>query len=172
MNWLSACYVTIECVRREILFKVHGQLSCTYVGPGRRSDGFMLHAATEVQWILKDGGEAYLAMALNLKQELPKLQDISVVQDFVDMFPEELPHFPPTREVDFVIEVVTGTKPISKAPNQMGFVELKELKAQLKKLLDRGFIRPSVSPWSASFLFVRKKDVLCGCVLTTVCYIK
>ena len=74
------------------------------------------------------------------------------------MFPEELPGVPPEREVDLSIEVVQGTTPISRAPYRMAPTELKELKTQLQELLDKGFVRPSVSPWGAPILFVKKKD--------------
>ena len=74
------------------------------------------------------------------------------------MFPEELPGVPPEREVYLSIEVVQGTTPISRTPYCMAPTELKELKTQLQELLDKGFIRPSVSPWGAPMLFVKKKD--------------
>ena len=74
------------------------------------------------------------------------------------MFPEELPGVPPEREVDLSIEVVQGTTPISRTPYRTAPTELKELKTQLQELLDKGFIRPSVSPWGASVLLVKKKD--------------
>ena len=74
------------------------------------------------------------------------------------MFPEELPSLPPERKVDLSIEIVQGTTPISKAPYHMAPTELKELKTQLQKLLNKGFVRPSVSPWGAPVLFVKKKD--------------
>ncbi|KAL0556380.1 hypothetical protein IC582_004893 [Cucumis melo] len=73
-------------------------------------------------------------------------------------FPEELPGLPPHREVEFAIELEPGTVPISRAPYRMAPAELKELKVQLQELLDKGFIRPSVSPWGAPVLFVKKKD--------------
>ncbi|XP_052882767.1 uncharacterized protein LOC128291610 [Gossypium arboreum] len=75
-----------------------------------------------------------------------------------DVFPEELPGLPPDREVEFAIEVHPGTTPISIPPYRMSPTELKELKVQLQDLLDRGFIRPSISPWGAPVLFVKKKD--------------
>ena len=74
------------------------------------------------------------------------------------MFPEELPGVPPEREVNLSIEVVQGTTLISRTPYHMAPTELKELKTQLQELLDKGFIRPSVSPWGAAILFVKKKD--------------
>ena len=74
------------------------------------------------------------------------------------MFPEELPGLPPERDVEFSIEVMPGTSPVTMQPYRMAPTELKELKVQLKDLLDKGFIRPSASPWGAPVLFVKKKD--------------
>nr|GEX32679.1 retrotransposon protein, putative, Ty3-gypsy subclass [Tanacetum cinerariifolium] len=88
----------------------------------------------------------------------PSLETHPIVRDFSDVFPEELPGIPHEREVEFVIELILGTQPISKAPYRMAPIELKELKEQLQELLDLGFIRPSVSPWGAPVLFVKKKD--------------
>ena len=73
-------------------------------------------------------------------------ENFPVIREFLDVFPEELPGVPPEREVDLSIEVVQGTTPISRAPYRMAPIELKELKTQLQELLDKGFIRPSVSP--------------------------
>jgi hypothetical protein len=81
-----------------------------------------------------------------------------VVRDFPDVFPEELPGMSPDREVEFVIDLLPGTAPISKRPYRMAVEELKELKKQLTKLQEAGYIRPSSSPWGAPVLFVQKKD--------------
>ena len=81
-----------------------------------------------------------------------------VVCEFPDVFPEELPGLPPDREIEFCIDVVPGTDPISMPPYRMAPAELKELNEQLKELLDKGFIRPSSSPWGAPVLFVKNKD--------------
>nr|GFD50490.1 putative reverse transcriptase domain, aspartic peptidase domain protein [Tanacetum cinerariifolium] len=78
--------------------------------------------------------------------------------EFPDVFPDELPGIPLIREVEFNIELITGSEPISKAPYRMAPIELKELKDQLRELLERSCIRPSVSPWGAPVLFVKKKD--------------
>ncbi|WVZ89222.1 hypothetical protein U9M48_035650 [Paspalum notatum var. saurae] len=74
------------------------------------------------------------------------------------MFPEELPGLPPERDVEFRIELILGTTPISKRPYRMALDELKELKTQLQEQVDKGFIRPSSSPWGCPALFVEKKD--------------
>jgi hypothetical protein len=83
-----------------------------------------------------------------------KLEDIHVVREFPDMFPDDLPGIPPER----VIELQPGIAPIAKSLYQMMPVEMKELKIQLQRLLDKGYIRPSTSPWGCSALFVEKKD--------------
>ncbi|KAL5569060.1 hypothetical protein UlMin_025635 [Ulmus minor] len=91
-------------------------------------------------------------------REKDELSSVPVVNEFTSVFPEELPSLPPDREVTFEIKVLPGTTPISKAPYHMAPAELKELQTQLQELLDKGFIRPSHSPWGAPVLFVKKKD--------------
>ena len=81
-----------------------------------------------------------------------------IVQKYVDVFPNEFTGLPPMREVEFSIDLIPGESPISKAPYSMDPFELEELKKQLEDLLDKEFIRPSVSPWGAPVLFVKKKD--------------
>ncbi|KAK8701330.1 hypothetical protein V6N13_019718 [Hibiscus sabdariffa] len=81
-----------------------------------------------------------------------------VASEFVDVFPEELPDLPPTREVEFGIDIQPGTNPVSITPYRIALVELKELKKQLEELRSKGFIRPITSPWGAPVLFIKKKD--------------
>ncbi|XP_057994389.1 uncharacterized protein LOC131174655 [Hevea brasiliensis] len=108
--------------------------------------------------MLKSGCVAYLAHVVNTRVESPSLKDIPTVCDFENVFLEDLPSLPPTREVEFGIEVLLGTNPISITPYQMALAELKELKMQLQELLDKGFIRPNSLPWGALVLFVKKKN--------------
>ena len=81
-----------------------------------------------------------------------------VVCEYEDVFSDELQGLPPHRDVDFVIELHPGTSPISMTPHRMASIELQELKVQLQELLDKGFIRPSTSPWGTLVLFAKKKD--------------
>jgi hypothetical protein len=81
-----------------------------------------------------------------------------VVCEYADAFPDELPGMPPDRNIEFAIELQLGTSPISKRPYRKPPTELAELKKQLQELLDKGFIRPSTSPWGCPALFVKKKD--------------
>ena len=95
---------------------------------------------------------------IDTKKAEPSLLDIPTVSDYLDVFPEELLGLPPQREIEFAIDVVSGATPTSITPYRMDPVELKELKLQLQELLEKRFIRPSVSPWGAPMLFVKKKD--------------
>ena len=96
--------------------------------------------------------------SLTLEDEKrPDLNLPRVVCEYVDVFPDELPGLPPQRVVDFCIELHPGTSPISMTPHRMAPVELQELRVQLHELLDKGFIRPSTSPWGAPVLFGKKK---------------
>jgi hypothetical protein len=86
------------------------------------------------------------------------LKKIPVVCEYADVFPNELPGMPPDRDIEFAIELQPRTAPISKRPYQMPPAKLAELKKQLQELLEKGFIRPSISPWGCPALFVKKKD--------------
>ena len=81
-----------------------------------------------------------------------------IVKDFPEVFPEDLPGIPPTRQVEFRIDLVPGAAPVARAPYRLAPSGMKELSDQLQELSDKGFIRPSSSPWGASVLFVKKKD--------------
>jgi hypothetical protein len=87
-----------------------------------------------------------------------KLKDIPIVCEYPDVFPDDLPGMPPDRGIEFIIELQPGTTSISKRPYHMPPNELAELKIQLQDLLDKGYIRPSASPWGCPALFVKKKD--------------
>ena len=99
-----------------------------------------------------------MALIFDSKREQVNFKNIPVIREFLDVFPKEFPRVPLEREVDLSIEVIQGTTPISRTPYHIAPIELKELKTQLQKLLDKGFVRPSVSPWGAPILFVKKKD--------------
>ncbi|GKV24897.1 hypothetical protein SLEP1_g34439 [Rubroshorea leprosula] len=112
----------------------------------------------EAQKYLVNGCQGFLVFVTDTSSVTSRLEDIPVVREFPDVFPEDLPSLPPDKEVEFAIDLVLGTGPISKAPYRMAPIELKELKVQLEELLEKGFIHPSVSPWGAPVLFVKKKD--------------
>ena len=86
------------------------------------------------------------------------MEDILILRKYSDVFSEEILGLLPRRELDFTIELVPGAVPSSKAPYWMNILELNELNSQLKELNDKNYIRPSVSPWGAPVIFVKKKD--------------
>ena len=80
------------------------------------------------------------------------------MQEFSNVFQEEIPRLPPKRDIDFTIEFILAVAPVSQAPYRMSTLELTELKMQLQELLDKNYIHPSVLPWGAPVLFIKKKD--------------
>ena len=108
--------------------------------------------------LLRKGCKGFLAYVLKSEETTLKTKDISIVKEFPDVVSEDLLGLPPEREVEFTIDLVPGTGPISKTPYRLAPAELKELKEQLQDLLDKGFIRPSASLWGASILIVKNKD--------------
>ncbi|GKE31373.1 putative reverse transcriptase domain-containing protein [Tanacetum coccineum] len=92
------------------------------------------------------------------KSEEKRLEDVSIVWEFSEVFPEDLPRLPPARQVEFQIDLVPGAAPIARATYQLSPAEMQELSTQLQELSDKGFIIPSSSPWGAPVLFVKKKD--------------
>ncbi|WMV30758.1 hypothetical protein MTR67_024143 [Solanum verrucosum] len=110
----------------------------------------------------------YVVLNCNTKDveiETPSIGFIPVVFEFSEVFPNDLPGMPWNRDIDFCIDLEPGTYPISIPPYRMTPAELRELKAQIQELLDKGFIRPSASPWGAPVLFVKKKDVFIDDIL-------
>jgi hypothetical protein len=100
---------------------------------------------------------AFNRVVLN-RLDAASTMDVRTVSEFPDVFPEELPGMPPDREIEFVIKLVPGTAPIFKRPYRMAANQLAELKEQLQELIDKGYIRPSASPWGAPVIFVPKKN--------------
>ena len=108
--------------------------------------------------MVSKGCLAFLAHLRDDTTQVPSIELVSIVLEFLDVFPADLPGMPPDRDIDFCIDLEPGTRPISIPPYRMAPAELRELKAQLQELLGKGFIRPSASPWGAPILFVKKKD--------------
>ena len=96
--------------------------------------------------------------SLSCAVQVVPLEHIPMVCEFPDIFPEELPGLPPDREVEFAIELIPGTAPISRRPYRMPPNVLAKLKTQLKELLDKGFMQPSSFEWGCPALFVKRKD--------------
>ncbi|KAL0556794.1 hypothetical protein IC582_005311 [Cucumis melo] len=157
MDWLAANHASIDCSRKEVTFNPPSMASFKFKGEGSRLLPQVI-SAIRASKLLSQGTWGILASVVDTREVDVSLSSESVVRDYPDVFPEELPGLPPHREVEFAIELEPGTVPISRAPYRMAPAELKELKVRLQELLDKGFIRPSVSPWGAPVLFVKKND--------------
>ncbi|GKB43119.1 putative reverse transcriptase domain-containing protein, partial [Tanacetum coccineum] len=132
-----------------------------WLQPGIRglSARYLVHQNTK--YMLK-GCLVFLAN-VNTKEtednsEKKQLEDVPIVWDFPDVFPEDLPGLPPTRQVEFQIDFIPSAAPVARAPYRLAPSEMKELPEQLKELSDKGCIRPSSSPWGDLVLLVKKKD--------------
>ncbi|KAH9658749.1 Endonuclease [Citrus sinensis] len=157
MDWLASHHATVDCFKKEVVFNKPRETEVKFCGERRILPSCVI-SAIDARRLLRKGCSAYLAYVIATGVRELRLEDIPVVQEFSDVFPDELPGMPPHREIEFSIDLVPGTAPISIAPYRMAPAELKELKIQLQELVDKEFIRPSVSPWGAPVLFVKKKD--------------
>ncbi|KAA3461483.1 DNA/RNA polymerases superfamily protein [Gossypium australe] len=157
MDWLTAHDVIVNCGRKFIELKCeNGDILRVELG---KSDSLpALISSFMAKKCIRKGYESYLVFVLNTQMSEVKIESAPVVSEYPDVFPEELPGLPPTREVEFGIELVPSTAPISIALYRMAPLDLKELKVQLQELTDKGFTRPSYSLGGAPVLFLRKKD--------------
>ncbi|KAL0548949.1 hypothetical protein IC582_013427 [Cucumis melo] len=157
MDWLSANHASIDCFGKEVVFNPPSGPSFKFRRAGMVCIPKVI-SAMKASKLLSQGTWGILASIVDTREPEVSLSSEPVVREYPDVFPDELSGLPPPREVDFAIELESGTALISRAPYRMAPVELKELKVQLQELLDKGFIRPSVSPWGAPVLFVKKKN--------------
>ena len=157
MDWLSRHQVVIDCRMKRVTLRTPIGKEVTFIGE-RSNDLSNVISATTARMMVRKGCEAYLAYVIDTKKVEPSLSDISIVSDYPDVFSKEFPGLPPHSEIELAIDVIPGATPASITLYRMAPVELKELKLQLQELLEKGFIRLSVSPWAAPVLFVKKKD--------------
>ncbi|XP_052198293.1 uncharacterized protein LOC127805580 [Diospyros lotus] len=157
MDWLSNHYAKVDCHQKIIHFEPPLQFALVYRGVQPMLVTPMI-SVMKVEKLMRQGCEAYLAFVTTKGGSSTSLTEVPVVCDFVDVFPDELPGLPPRREVEFSVELMPGTQLISKTSYRMALNELKELKVQLQELMEKGFIRPSTSPWGAP-VRVRDEDI-------------
>ena len=157
MDWLSSHRASMDCFTKKIVFRKPGYPGLEFKGD-RGILPICVISTLEAKRLLDKGCETYLAHVLDKFRPEVTIESVPIVCEFSDVFPDDLPGLPPDRELEFEIELLSGSAPISIPPYRMAPTELKELKVQLQDLVDKGFIRPSVSPWGAPVLFVKKKD--------------
>ena len=145
MDWLSKHRAIVDCDKKTVRLKCSDLSEVTVHGIQSRAVSNAI-SAIQARRLLRKCCEAFLALVFDSKRGQIELENILVVKDFPDVFLEELPGVPPVREMDLFFEILQGTTPTYRAPYRMAPTELKELKIQLQELLNKGFIRPSVSP--------------------------
>ncbi|XP_028805311.1 uncharacterized protein LOC114760211 [Neltuma alba] len=144
MDWLTANGATLDCKAKTVSLPVY----CMRI---EVSSGPPLLSAVQVESCIKQGCQAFMVFFSVQAKIEEGIDEIEIVNEFLEVFPKEVSRLPPEREVEFSIDLPPGTKPISKAPYRMAPVELAELKKQLKELLEKGFIRPNQLVGSAVF---------------------
>ena len=133
MNWLEFNYVHINCFSKTVRFS------------SVEEEGETEFFTTEqLKQLMHDGIQMFSLMAFLFIENQAMIDKLQLVCDFLEVFPDEIPDVLPEREVEFSIDLVPGTKPVSMAPYRMSASELVELKKQLEDLLDKKFVRPSV----------------------------
>ncbi|GJU47948.1 putative reverse transcriptase domain-containing protein [Tanacetum coccineum] len=164
MDWLAKYQAVIVCAEKIIHIRWGNE---TLIVRGDESEWgnetrLNIISCTKTQKYMLKGCPIFLAHVTTKetedKSEKKRLEDVPIIRNFPKVFPEDLPGLPPTRQVEFQIDLIPGVAPVARAPYRLAPSEMKELSDQLKELSDKGFIRPSSSPWGAPVLFVKKKD--------------
>nr|XP_027078768.1 uncharacterized protein LOC113702032 [Coffea arabica] len=157
MDRLAKYHAQLDCRTKKVDFHIPGEPTLQLDVRGKLTSTTLI-SGIKARKLLSKGARGYLAVLINTPQEQLKVENVPVVCEFPDLFPEELTSLPPERDIEFKIDLHPGAEPISKTPYRMAPAELKELKTQLQELLDRKFIQESESPWGAPVLFIKKKD--------------
>ncbi|KAL0454568.1 UNVERIFIED_CONTAM: Transposon Ty3-G Gag-Pol polyprotein, partial [Sesamum latifolium] len=160
MDWLAGNFAHVDCRGKIVNFHPPNGEGFSFQGGTKgqiRKTCTILSIARALRAI-KKGCEALLAFIIDARVGPTKLEDIPIVREFPDVFPDDLPGPPPDREIEFEVSLVPRVTPVSKTPYRMAPAELRELKKQLQELMHKKLIRPSVSPWGAPVLFVKKTD--------------
>ncbi|GKC92012.1 putative reverse transcriptase domain-containing protein [Tanacetum coccineum] len=148
MDWLSKYHAKILCDEKVVHIPIDGE---TLIIRGDRSKTRLnLISCIKTEKYISRGCQVFMIQVMEKKADEKRLEDISVVKEFPDVFPEDLPGIPPIRQVEFQIDLIPGAAPIARTPYRLAPSEMQELSNQLQELTDRGFIRPSTSPWGAS----------------------
>ena len=153
MDWMSRHKAILDCYKKEVKLHRPGKLEVKFRGIRRELFSSMI-SAMAAQRMLRKGCQGYLAYVAETGKKGTLVDEIPIVREF----PDDIAGLPLDREVEFTIDLIPGTEPISIPPYRRDPTELRELKAQLEELLSKGFIRPSISPWRAPVLFVKKKN--------------
>ncbi|KAI3811029.1 hypothetical protein L1987_20744 [Smallanthus sonchifolius] len=157
MDWLSNHHAEVICFEKCIRIPLPSGETLRVFGE-KPCKGLKLMSCTTAQKYLRKKYVAFMAHIVQKDVKKKSIQDIPIIRDFPEVFPEDLSGLPPVRQVEFRIDLMPGANPVARAPYRLAPSEMQELASQLQELSDKGFIRPSHSPWGAPVLFVKKKD--------------
>ncbi|GJR49342.1 putative reverse transcriptase domain-containing protein [Tanacetum coccineum] len=164
MDWLVKCQAIIVCAEKIVRIPWGNEALIVHGDGSNRGNEACLHiiSYTKIHEYMLKGCLVFLVNVTTKetkdKSKKKQLKDVPIIHNFLDVFPEDLSGLPLTRQVEFQIDLIPGAVPVARAPYRLAPSEMKELSEQLKELSDKGFIRPSSSPWGAPILFVKKKD--------------
>ncbi|XP_022027627.1 uncharacterized protein LOC110928877 [Helianthus annuus] len=158
MDWLSKNKAEIKCSEKQVRIPHPGGGEAIVVHGDRSTQVSSVVSVMKMLKMLRKGYHTFLVNVVDTKAEGRKIEEIPIVHDYPEVFPEDLPGLPHARQIEFRIDPVPGAAPIAKSPYRLAPSKMKELSYQLQELLDKGFIRPSFSPWGAPVLFVKKND--------------
>ncbi|XP_071939216.1 uncharacterized protein [Coffea arabica] len=160
MDFLSYHHAKLDCRAKVVEFYIPGEATLKLDVRGKLASSALI-SGIRARKMLHKGAQGFLAFLINAPSDQVKLEDVPIVQDFPDVFPEELTSLPPEREIEFKIDLVPGVAPISKTPYRMAPAELKELKIQLQDLLERGSVVYSKLDLRQGYyqLRIKKEDI-------------
>ncbi|GJX42446.1 putative reverse transcriptase domain-containing protein [Tanacetum coccineum] len=156
MDWLVKHDAVIVCGEKVVRIP-YGNKTLT-VESDKGMSRLKVISCIKARKYIERGCHLFLAHVTEKKSKEKRLEDVPVIRDFPEVFPDDLSGLPPPRQVEFRIDLVPGAAPVARAPYRLAPSEMRELSVQLQELLEKGFIRPSSSPWGAPVLFVKKKD--------------
>ncbi|WRX12994.1 Reverse transcriptase domain - like 10 [Theobroma cacao] len=148
MDWLSTHRAKVDCFKKEVILESLEGAKVVFTGE-RRVLPYCVISALKALKLVRKGYPAYLAHVIDISREEPKLENVPIVSEFPDVFPDELPGLPPDRELEFTIDLFSGTASISIPPYRMAPIELKESKVQLQELVDKLRIKEQDVPKTA-----------------------
>ncbi|GJY01425.1 putative reverse transcriptase domain-containing protein [Tanacetum coccineum] len=164
MDWLRRCHAVIVCDEKLVRIPYGNETLIFHSNESNdgRESQLTIISCSKAQEYMAKGCQIFLAQISTKKEEdkseAKQLKDVPIIQDFPEVFPEDLPGLPPARLMESRIDLIPRAAPVARASYRLATSEMKELSEQLQEISDKGFIRPSSSPWGAPVLFVKKKD--------------